>query len=78
MMGFMYIIFKDGFPESYGVATGKTQLNKIAKLVKDEGCSLKVVSSPEYMRIKRRIDTKTNKRREKTFKMINRHDYMIA
>ncbi len=74
---FHYIIQKDRITESYGVANGKKELIRISELVKDENCILKVLNRPDFLKIKRKIDMKTNRKREKTFK-IERIDYMDA
>ncbi|MBA2868852.1 hypothetical protein HNP92_001771 [Methanococcus maripaludis] len=76
-MKFHYIIKKGAIPESYGVASGKNELLRILKLVKDEKCKLKVLSRPEFLKIKRKIDMKTNRKRERMFK-IERIDYLNA
>uniref|UniRef100_A6VF70 Uncharacterized protein n=1 Tax=Methanococcus maripaludis (strain C7 / ATCC BAA-1331) TaxID=426368 RepID=A6VF70_METM7 len=74
---FHYIIQKDRITESYGVANGKKELIRISELVKDENCTLKVLNRPDFLKIKRKIDMKTNRKRAKTFK-IERIDYMNA
>jgi len=76
-MKFHYIVQKDRIYESYGIANGKRELNRIAELVKDENCNLKVLNRPDFLKIKRKIDMNTNKKRSKTFK-IERIDYMNA
>ncbi|BAP60611.1 hypothetical protein MMKA1_04940 [Methanococcus maripaludis KA1] len=76
-MKFHYIIQRGTIPESYGVANGKNELIRLSELVKDEKCSLKVLSRPDFLKIKRRIDMKTNRKRERTFK-IERIDYVNA
>lgn len=77
MMKFHYIIQKDRITESYGVANGKKELIRISELVKDENCTLKVLNRPDFLKIKRKIDMKTNRKRAKTFK-IERIDYINA
>jgi hypothetical protein len=69
-MRFHYIIERGTIPESYGVANGKKELIRISELVKDEECSLKVLNRPEFLKIKRRIDMKTNRKRERSFKTV--------
>ncbi|MBA2864016.1 hypothetical protein [Methanococcus maripaludis] len=76
-MKFHYIIQKDRITESYGVANGKKELIRISELIKDENCTLKVLSRPEFLKIKRKIDMKTNRKRERMFK-IERIDYLNA
>jgi len=74
---FHYIVQKDRITESYGVANGKKELIRISELIKDENCTLKVLNRPDFLKIKRKIDMKTNKKRARTFK-IERIDYMNA
>ncbi|MBA2852992.1 hypothetical protein [Methanococcus maripaludis] len=69
-MRFHYIIERGTIPESYGVANGKKELIRISELVKDEECSLKVLNRPDFLKFKRKIDMKTNRRRERTFKTV--------
>jgi hypothetical protein len=76
-MKFHYIVQKDRVYESYGVANGKKELNRISELVKDENCTLKVLNRPDFLKIKRKIDMKTNRKRARTFKT-ERIDYMNA
>jgi hypothetical protein len=76
-MKFHYIIQRGTIPESYGVANGKNELIRLSELVKDEECNLKVLSRPDFLKIKRRIDMKTNRKRERSFK-IERIDYVNA
>ncbi|MBA2858646.1 hypothetical protein HNP93_001347 [Methanococcus maripaludis] len=76
-MKFHYIIQKNKITESYGIASGKKELIRISELVKDEKCNLKVLSRPEFLKIKRKIDMKTNRKRERAFK-IERIDYLSA
>ncbi|WP_459202089.1 hypothetical protein [Methanococcus sp. CF] len=76
-MRFHYIIQKDKVPESYGIATGKKELNRITELVKDENCTLKVLNRPDFLKIKRKIDSKTVGKRTRLFKT-SRFDYLLA
>jgi hypothetical protein len=69
-MRFHYIIERGTIPESYGVANGKKELIRISELVKDEECSLKVLNRPDFLKFKRKIDMKTNRKRERTFKTV--------
>jgi len=69
-MKFHYIIQRGTIPESYGIANGKNELIRLSELVKDEKCSLKVLSRPDFLKIKRRIDMKTNRKRERSFKTV--------
>ena len=69
-MKFHYIIERGTITESYGVANGKNELIRLSELVKDEECNLKVLSRPEFLKIKRRIDMKTNRKRERSFKIV--------
>ncbi|MBA2864921.1 hypothetical protein [Methanococcus maripaludis] len=69
-MKFHYIIQRGAIPESYGIANGKKELIRISELVKDEECKLKVLNRPDFLKIKRRIDMKTNRRRERSFKTV--------
>jgi len=76
-MKFHYVITKDGNSESYGVTNSKTELIQISDLVKDENCKLKLVNRLEFLKNKRKIDTKTIRKRSRTFK-IERIDYLSA
>jgi len=76
-MKFHYLIYKGEIPESYGVKLSKREIENLSKFLKDDGYELRLVRRDEYQIARRKIDSKTVKRRQKFFKTI-RHDYLTA
>ncbi|ABR55542.1 conserved hypothetical protein [Methanococcus vannielii SB] len=76
-MKFQYLIYKGEIPESYGVKQSKREIENLSRFLKDEGYELRLVRRDEYQIAKRKIDSKTVKRRQKFYKTI-RHDYLTT